>query len=64
MKPQDIHDLIRVLRENKQEYDAKAIYHANSAIIYSQASKSMKRCMKLLKKECRKQRRKIEKDCA
>jgi hypothetical protein len=50
----EIHDTARVLLENKAHYDAMAVIHANKAITYSQASKSMKNAMKVLKKECKK----------
>jgi hypothetical protein len=58
MDSQDIHNLMRVLLENKHSYDAMYVYHVNRALNYSQASNSMKQSIKILKKECK--RRKYE----
>jgi hypothetical protein len=62
MDSQDIHNLMRVLLDNKQAFDAKAMYHFNAAMVYSQASNSMKQSIKILKKESKLWRKKNQKN--
>lgn len=54
---QEIHDLAKILKDNRLEYDQKACHHFKIAMVYSQASESMDRCMGQLKKYCKKQKR-------
>lgn len=53
---QEIHDLAKTLIDNRNYYNKAAIYHANLAVVYSTASKSMKNAMKTLKGESRKRK--------
>lgn len=57
MDQQDIHDLAKKLIDDQAYYNKMYANFARMAVLMSDAAKSSKRCLKILKRECKKRRK-------